>query len=252
MINEKSNLQEHVAATDTEYHLRLKRAHRYLASATQELVLAKQRLSSVSADASGLNRIHTFLERQQAKSIVALLEYRVCYLQQELLFIRAKNQADIEYRFLLRKEFPAKVSHKFVDDPILFHGANLIATLEIIQSKSISSSTERGMGQISYDVDGYISVSTAESVQVSLIDYTGMKDLFIPMGCLFIIKSQSSTASVTTIQSFPMFKDGKINTNLVAILASAESLPIVKSKLIECGYPAETAQEYFSFLEAQR
>lgn len=249
MINEESNIQENNTVTDTEYHLRLQRTHRYLAAATQELVLAKQRLSVVTANASGLNKIHTFLERQQAKSIVTLLEYRVCYLQQELVFIRAKNQADIEYRLLLRKEFSEKISRKFGDAPILFHGANLIATLEIIKSRTISSTTERGMGQVSYDVDGYISVTTTESVQVSLNDYTGIKDLFIPMGCLFIIKSQSSTTSVTTIQSFPIFTDGKINANLIAILASAESLPIVRSKLVECGCPSETAQEYFAFLE---
>lgn len=249
MINENSNIQEDKADSDLECNLRLNRTHRLLASAKQELEDAKNRLSLVGANASGLNKIHTFLERQQTKSVVALLEYRILYLQQELVLIRAKNQADIKYRLLLRREFSAKLLHRFGETPLLFHGASLIATLEIIKSKSISSTSERGLGQVSYDVDGSISVSPADAVQVSLVDYTGIKDLFIPMGCLFVIKNESYTKNVSAIQSFSLFKDGQINPCLVAILASNESLPIIRSKLVECGYPAEIVQEYFAFLE---
>ncbi|MBP9781125.1 hypothetical protein KBC89_00530 [Candidatus Woesebacteria bacterium] len=249
MINENSTIQEDKTDNDAECNLRLNRTHRLLASAKQDLVDAKKRLSLVGTNASGVNKIHTFLERQRAKSVVALLEYRIVYLEQELLFIRNKNQSDIEYRLLVRKEFSAELSTLFSKSHLLFHGASLIATLEIIKSKSISSTTERGLGQVSYDVDGSISVSSADAVQVSLVDYTGIKDLFIPMGCLFVIKNESSTINVTAIQSFSLFKDGKINPCLVAILASTESLPIIRSKLIECGYPAEIVLEYFAFLE---
>lgn len=232
---------------------RLHRTQRLILSAQNSLLSAEKALRDLKRNPLPNKFLHQEAVTQ-AESTVLLIEDRIAYLENESILIREINPADVEYRKDLVDTLPEQAKRRAIRNKKLrFHGATLVSSLRIIANGSISSSQERGMGQVSFDGSGQISVTDLKSISLSIKDYTGIKDQFIPLGCLFVVLPQNR-ADERTISSYLMrslkLKERKVSKRFVAVLCSPESLPIIKKQLQENGYPPTLAKDYFEFLES--
>lgn len=180
------------------------------------------------------------------------LDNRIHRLELELNIIRPENQRDMNYRNHLKQDFAMQLNALAVYFPELrFHASNIIASLEIITSKQISSSGERGLGQSSFDLNGQISVTGPDGVQLSINDYLGIKDKMLPLGCMFVILPKDNN-DAHSVRSFLMgslkLTNDADKKRLVAVLTSPENLKQVRTVLENSGFDKSLAMEFFAFI----
>ncbi len=236
-----------------ETNERKNRSTRLIANAKASLALAKSNLKAFTENTSGLPEYLFEQELAKSKSVVSLIEHRIVVLEDEYKLIRPSFDNDIRYRKKLLDIFAQEVKKLGIGkDKLRFHGAPLVPALQTIESGEISPSSDRGLGQTSLDINGQISVTDYSSVQLSLQDYTGIKDHFLPMGCIFVVTPQDAdderSIQSYTMRSLKIFDNGQPSTRLKYILASPESLPILKGQLKKFGYPENLAIDYLDFL----
>lgn len=226
---------------------------RLIENARTTLATARIDLNVFAKDFTGLPKYLFDQELAKKQSVVSLLQNRISILEQELDLIRAPFSNDIDYRKKLLETFVKEIKKLGIRNKKLrFHGTSLISALETIASGEISPSSDRGLGQTSFDINGQISVTDYRSVEISLKDYTGIKDKFLPMGCIFVItpKNRADERAIRsyTMGSLKIFERGKPSPRIKCILTSPESLPIVRAQLKRSGYPETLAIDYFEFL----
>lgn len=235
-----------------EIKARIDRLTRLMTQAEYHLHEAKKRLAAFRSDYENANP-HVFaMGLAQEQSSVDALEHRVKFLKIELQLLRPPTTDDVNYRKDLVKRFGDEVARNTGESPDLrFHGTSLVSALDIIDSGSISASAERGLGDSSFDVSGQISVTDVESVDLSIKDYTAIKDIFLPMGCLFVLlpRDQEDAVSIRSylMKSVKILDNGGCTDQFVRILTSPEALPLVRERLKKNGYPEDFACDYFSF-----
>lgn len=235
-----------------EIKARINQLTRLMTLAEYQLHEAEKRLASFRSDYQNSNpHIYALGLRQEQSSVDALLQ-RVKFLKIELSLLRPPISSDIDYRKELVKRFYEVLKKNTVENESLrFHGTSLVSALDIIDSGSISASAERGLGDSSFDVSGQISVTDVESVDLSIKDYIAIKDVFLPMGCLFVLlpKDHDDAVSVRSylMKSTKIFSEGRCTEQFVRILTSPEALPLVRERLKKNGYPEDFACDFLSF-----
>lgn len=235
-----------------EIKLRIERLNRLMTQSEYHLHEAKKRLATFRKDYENSNPHLFSLGLAQEQSSVDALEHRIKFLKIELQLLRSPVTDDVNYRKDLIKRFGEEVGKNTSENlDLRFHGTSLVAALDIIDSGSISASAERGLGDSSFDVSGQISVTSVESVDLSIRDYIAIKDVFLPMGCLFVLLPRDHEDAVSVrsylMKSVKILGDGGCSEQFVKILASPEALPLVRERLKKNGYPEDFACDYFSF-----
>ncbi|MCD8484371.1 hypothetical protein LRY65_00725 [Candidatus Woesebacteria bacterium] len=177
----------------------------------------------------------------------------IASLEEVLEVARVPDSQDIEYRQKLLREFPQRMSLLSVTFPDLrFHGTSFIAAKAMIEYGGVVSSQERGLVRSSFDGEGQISVTTPQSVELSVKDYIQIKDFLLPLGCLFVLLPEDqidAAAGDSYLMKSVQFREYNTHSErFVCVLASAEVLPKVRHLLRENGYSEEKAMEFFEFL----
>lgn len=252
MVETTSGIENLKNDPQPEIKARIDRLTRLMTQAEYHLHEAKRRLATFKSDYEGSNPHVYALGLSQEQSSVDALEHRVKFLKIELQLLRPPIEEDVNYRKDLVRRFGEEVQINTAENlDLRFHGTSLVSALDIIDSGSISASAERGLGDSSFDVSGQISVTDVESVDLSIKDYTAIKDVFLPMGCLFVLlpRDEEDAASVRSylMKSTRIFDNGNCTKQFVRILTSPEALPLVKERLKKNGYPEDFACDYFSF-----
>lgn len=110
-------------------------------------------------------------------------------LEEQLELIRPEKKEDVEYRKRQGDEFAKKIQRVVPDNlPLRFHGCTINTAKHILESGEISSSVDRLGYETSYDIEGQISVTTKESIDVTIYSYAYLySELYLPAGCIFVL-----------------------------------------------------------------
>lgn len=233
---------------------RQERTKRLILSAQTELANVKKMVAQLESTDSTIPKYLFDQELVTMNSMINLLTHRIAVLRQEYDFIRAPSESDLQYRKTVLNTFAPEIKRMGIRKrEMRFHGTSLVYALQMIESGELSSSQDRGLGRTSHDIGGRISVTDYQSVQVSIRDYTGIKDHLLPMGCIFVVTPENR-ADARSIRSYSMkslkiFENGGPSPRLRHILTSPESLPIIRKQLKKFGYPENLAIDYLKFLE---
>ncbi len=109
--------------------------------------------------------------------------------EQELL--RAPIQADTLESERANFDLPGQIRQATPPGlELRYHGAGIVSSEGIINSRNLSSSPDRVGFESSWDVAGQVSITTANHVEVS-IEYPTIKhnrNFCLPAGCLFVVR----------------------------------------------------------------
>ncbi len=229
---------------------------RMRASCLFQLQQARLKITDNSIPVGTVNHvcIEQLAKETQAKTIRDL-EQQIDYLDRKRQLIRPPRSDQAQYRHKLIREFPVLVKNIQHNQPRLrFHGADIVNTERIINSRKITSAEERGLSRASFDTMGQISVTTIANVISSLKDYIGIKEAALPLGCLFVLLPKDETDAqsgrsnlMASVQL--VLPDGSTSPQLVRILTSAEMLPTIRRLLTKQGINSNLATEYFAYLQ---
>ena len=116
-------------------------------------------------------------------------KYALNIIEEELFYLRPASKEDIEYRLRQYKDFAEEARKCIPEDlPLRFHGCPIYAAKKIIESGEISSSADRQGFETSYDTNGQISVTTKDSLDITVTSYSGLIDDYtLPAGCIFVL-----------------------------------------------------------------
>lgn len=113
------------------------------------------------------------------------------------------------------------------DTPLMFHGCRHIwNAIEIIKSGGIVSGADLNNGiSTSYDIEGQVSVTNKDNVNVTIDEYIGLHSNREPAGALFILtpgsKNEIESAKNLIADNIDFDKD---HNRLVAIITSKENI----------------------------
>ena len=143
-------------------------------------------------------------------------------------FSRPATQEDISYRDRQSSEFTSNLNKAIPkDNDLFFHGCPIYAARDIIKSGGLSSSVDRIGVSTSYDVEDQVSVTTKDSLDITIGSYTGLngEGYHLPAGCVFVFKPENEedleNAKKSLLTSNTSFRDNP--ERLIAILSSKEN-----------------------------
>ncbi len=228
------------------------RISRLIAQARIELGTAQRQYEQAMDTEFGNEYLKTHM-LEQATALIKSMQENLQRLESILTEMRLPGKSEIEYRNKLLKEFSARLSDLSGKYPDLrFHGTGYIDAFSVIEYGGVVSSQERGLVRSSFDGSGQISVTTPESVSLSVRDYIEIKDLLLPLGCLFVVlpedEMDAQAGKSYLMKSIKFKENDSISDRFVCVLTSEEALPKVKKALKEAAYPEEKAFEFFDFL----
>lgn len=173
--------------------------------------------------------------------------------EQQLEFLRPTSEADIAYRNKVVEELPGKILENTPPDlPLKFHGTSIYTARDIIASRELSSSVDRLGIEASYDTADQVSITTPDSVKITLDSYSGLteENYNVPAGCVFVLLP-SSKEDADTGASLLM---GNVNfgehpDQLFAVMTSGENVELVKQWAEEAGVDPAKVKEFFEFTD---
>ena len=172
-------------------------------------------------------------------------------LVREKSFYRPPSTEDLNYRHRLRTEIPKIIYENSAGTPLRFHGTPIYTAQAIIEQGVISSAVDHDGTQRSMDVAGQISVTTPETVGISINDYLSLTTKSLPIGCLFVIyppEEQIKSSRVSGIMlNVNLRDDDPSSPRFRGVLGSPETLSTVQSWLSSTGFSSRLAVEYFNF-----
>lgn len=124
-----------------------------------------------------------------AKNIISNRRYALSKIEEQLEFLRPANDKDMKYRLRQYDEFAKQIKDLVPDDlPLRFHGCPIYTAKHILESGELSSSVDRLGVETSYDTAGQVSVTTKDSLDITIQGYTHLSDnSCLPAGCVFVL-----------------------------------------------------------------
>ena len=124
-----------------------------------------------------------------AKSTIVRRRYALSQVEEQLEFLRPADDEDMEYRLRQYNEFAKRIKDLVSDDlPLRFHGCSIYTAKHILESGELSSSVDRLGIETSYDTEGQVSVTTKDSLDITIQGYTHLSDnAYLPAGCVFVL-----------------------------------------------------------------
>ena len=172
-------------------------------------------------------------------------------LLDKLRYLRPANSDDITYRERILKDFAFWGTENIPDDfQLIFHATTLANTERILNSGKVISGKDRWTIHTSSDDSGEISISTKDSLFISLaghMDLTAQEGC-LPAGCLFVFHTNKSEYKLAK-------KDQRVHNiyfrqkpeQLYAIVTSPENLKRVKWWMQKNNFLAEKVCDFESF-----
>ena len=153
-------------------------------------------------------------------------------LLDKLKYLRPAKLDDIAYRKEVLKNFPYwAVQHIPEEFRLLFHATSLANTERILSSGKITSGKDRWTIRTSGDGTGEISISTKDSLFISLAGHSDLvaQEYFLPAGCLFVLQTDKQTyLSAQKNFHIPNVYLRKNPEQLYAVITTPENLSHVK------------------------
>lgn len=187
---------------------------------------------------------------QLAATNVNRRKYALNIIEEELSYLRPAISEDIEYRLRQYKEFTEEVRNCIPEDlPLRFHGCPIYAAKKIIESGEISSSADRQGFETSYDTNGQISVTTKESLDITVTSYAGLIDNYnLPAGCIFVLLPKDDfdrECGKSLLMGNVSFK--KEPSRLFGIITTPENIPRVNIWCQENNIETNKIYDYDNF-----
>lgn len=219
--------------------------------------LARQRLERTTEKYNKLKSDSTIDKKEArleiARKAVNRNKNALIQIENQLVFLRPSNQEDIDYRLKQYSEFSKKIKESIPDDLYLcFHGCPIYTARQIIEDGEISSSVDRLGIETSYDVSDQVSVTTKNSIEITVHSYTGLTDNYnLPAGCIFVLlpkdESEISSSEISLHIGNVSFKENP--ERLYAIITTPENI----ARLTEWGQKANIdltkIQDFEGFLQ---
>lgn len=133
------------------------------------------------------------------------------------------------------------------DKKFYYHGCrDLSLVKQIIESKKIVSGYDRTGVETSFDASGTISVTTINSLNVTIQGYAGLQNpSYLPAGAIFVIRPDSAYDENSITTSNVNFEDGN---RLVAVITTTENVNKIKEYLFINGFDESICYSYDEFL----
>ncbi len=124
-----------------------------------------------------------------AQNTIARRRYALSQVEDQIEFLRPANDKDMEYRLRQYNEFAKKMKDLVPDDlQLRFHGCPIYTAKHILESGELSSSVDRLGVATSYDTEGQVSVTTKDTLDITIHGYTHLSDnSYLPAGCVFVV-----------------------------------------------------------------
>jgi hypothetical protein len=247
--------------------LESKTSHPLIEARTQRInrLIQASQLSLHSAQAqrqlllSPTEEINVYLQKlalKKTRALIASIEENLRQYQQTLEIIRPPREEDLSYRRELLAKLPILIKQLTRLNPSIrdlrFHGASYLTSLKIIESQKIVSAQERNLDRTSFDATGQISVSTPESIIISLRDYLDIKDHLIPLGCLFVVIPEDdinvASGRSSLMKSLKLARGGEPSNRFIGVLCTPETISAIKAALEKSGFAANLALDFFDLL----
>lgn len=192
-------------------------------------------------------RRKTILENKYMRMLSRVDEYKA-----RIEFSRPEKEDDMQERLQIIKDFPEQVAQTVPEDlPLRFHGTNLPATRNILESGEISSSVDRKGYETSYDVAGQVSVTSKDNIRITVDGYCNLSgDYKMPAGCIFVMlpKSEEEAKMVSSL----MMENVNFRENperLFAVITTKENVETVGKWMQENGFDARKSCSYEEFIK---
>lgn len=195
------------------------------------------------------------IDKKESRLVVAAnnVTRRIQALQQindQLSYLRPANEEDVTYRLRQYDEFHKVMQKNIPDDlPIRFHGCPIYTAKYIIESGELSSSVDRLGIETSYDTAGQISVTTKNSLQITVQGYAGLNGNYeLPGGCIFVLYPKDELDA----ENGKSLLMGNVNirkepSRLFAIITTPENIETVKKWCQEFNMDSSKVYDYDSF-----
>ncbi len=143
-------------------------------------------------------QLENVLSDRWLKNSTDMMELQIERLKllDKLKYLRPAESADIAYRQNVLKKFPYWADEHIPDSlHLVFHASTLANSERILNSGNITSGKDRWTIRTSGDTKGEISISTKNSLFISLAGHMDLvaQDYYLPAGCLFVLQTDAST-----------------------------------------------------------
>lgn len=200
--------------------------------------------NNISKDSDDFKAAYTELQRWQ-------YELNQCFLLRP--FIRPNNQFEIDERNRIADTFSKDLLNIVGENSNLrFHGTPIYYAKQIIESKKISSTSDRHDGYMrSTDLSGHCSASSIKSLDRTIQFFTDFASYnrSLPCGVLFVLNEKEGDSELRKYDEMLSVDFEKNPEQLVAILCSNEVKNMISKWCINSNIPAEKVFTFNSFLE---
>ncbi len=170
----------------------------------------------------------------------------------DMVHIRPQTEADLEERRNILNDFTKKMQE--CDEHITFHGTSLHNAERILQTGGIVSSEDRVGYQMSYDVEGQVSVSTPATCEMSISSYANISQTTkcLPGGVVFVMNTKNEqeweAAQSLLSENIHFNEPDRLN----AILTTTENQKYLKDKFPEYSDKIQTFDHFSQQMELQQ
>lgn len=182
---------------------------------------------------------------------IEVKKHALSIILKKIEFLRPGTEEDMADRLSQYHDFSKNVKEVVPDNlPLRFHGSPIYNARSIISDGQISSSVDRLGFSTSWDVSKQISVTTRDSIDISVRDYTDLITSYMPCGCIFVllpkddIDAKSGTSLLMGNVNFKKEAD-----RLVSVITSKENVNCVKQWMIESGLDPKKVKNFEEFIK---
>ncbi|HBY21571.1 MAG: hypothetical protein A2Y24_04580 [Clostridiales bacterium GWE2_32_10] len=227
-----------------------KRRSTYMGLATkQEENLQRAIEKLIDIQGSSIDKKAVRLEL--ARKNIARCEMVLTQTLDRLEFLRPESEEDKTYRLRQYDEFSSKIKEVIPDDlPLRFHGTSIYNAKHILHEGELSSSVDRRGISTSYDVEDQVSVTTKESIDITVSGYTDLiGDFCLPAGCIFVMLPKDEIdekAGESLLMGNVNFKSEP--DRLVAIITSNENIQNIHKWSLESNVDGSKIYDFDGFI----
>ena len=172
---------------------------------------------------------------------------------EERLYLRIGNDEVEKEKNDIYENFTRELrNNNNLDPDLCFHGCRDIATvLKIIESGELSSSSDRLGYETSYDVEDQVSVTTLESLDITIQGYTGLNNSSSSRaGAVFVVTPKNEDEIESSRRLLIGNVDFKNNPDrLVSIITTKENKPLLVEACTLSGIDVSKVYTFSEYLE---
>ena len=200
-------------------------------------------------------QLKNVLKNRHLKNSHDMIELQIERLKllDKLKYLRPAFSEDISYRREIVEDFPCWAHEHIPDDlHLVFHATGIANAERILNSGRITSGKDRWTIRTSGDGAGEISISTKDSLFISLaghMDLVGQK-YYLPGGCLFVLQVDEEKYKIAKDDAhIPNVQLRKKPDQLYAIVTTPENVDRVKWWMKKNDFSPQKVCDFKSFQE---